>query len=363
MNPPAKPILAVVGARPQFVKAAVVSKALKESGIPELLVHTGQHYDERMSNVFFRELSIAEPAFNLGVGSGPHGRQTGEMLAGVEELIERVSPAAVLVYGDTNSTLAGALAASKMFVPVIHVEAGLRSFNRRMPEEVNRILTDHISDLLLVPTEAAADQLRKEGISGSAVCNVGDVMFDATLLARRLSDESAVLDTLRLSKGEYVLLTVHRAENTDDVDRFSAIVEAMEELALTVPVIFPAHPRTIARLRTSGTNLQRVRVIEPVSYLEMVTLESSARLVVTDSGGVQKEAYFAGVQCVTLRGETEWTELVTHGWNRLAPPDSAETILAKVFAGLNAQPGDDLQLYGNGRAAEKIAAQIKARYY
>ncbi len=315
MEPTRLKILAVVGARPQFVKAAMVSRAVlrhnERGGSPavvEELVHTGQHYDHAMSQVFFDEMGIPPPSVNLAVGSGSHGQTTGRMLEGIEREIEARLPDWVLVYGDTNSTLAAALAAAKLHVPVAHVEAGLRSFNRRMPEEVNRVLTDHVAELLFCPTRAAVENLAREGIA-RGVHHVGDVMYDAALafgeMARR---RSRILEELGLTPKQYHLATVHRAENTDDRARLSGILEGLGELARETPVVLPLHPRTRKRIGESGLEsvTGSIRLIEPVPFLDMVRLEQEAKVILTDSGGVQKEAYFHGVPCVTLRDETEW---------------------------------------------------------
>lgn len=358
-------IVTVVGARPQFIKAAVVSRAIRSgSGVHETLVHTGQHYDENMSRVFFGELDIPEPDLNLEIGSGPHGAQTGAMLAALERCFEDEAPDAVLVYGDTNSTLAGALAAAKLHIPVGHVEAGLRSFNRRMPEEVNRVLTDHISSWLFVPTQTAVDNLSAEGLEASRILRVGDVMYDAALYyGERAADRSRIRETEQLDEGQYILATVHRAENTDDLRRLTAVVDGLSEAGRQGTVILPLHPRTRAALVDADLLerlARRVRIIEPVGYLDMAELERAAALVVTDSGGVQKEAYFHGVPCVTLRDETEWVELVENGWNRIVPPTTAEAVTAGIASGLSAGPGRDVRLYGEGDAGERIVRALEA---
>lgn len=351
-------ILTIVGARPQFIKVAPVSRALREKGgVDEVLVHTGQHFDASMSDVFFFELDIAAPKHHLGVRARGHGAMTGSMLQALEPLMEREAPDWVLVYGDTNSTLAGALAASKLHIPVAHVEAGLRSFNRRMPEEQNRIVTDHLSDLLLTPTDGATRRLREEGIPDARIVQVGDVMFDAALYyADRAAEHSTVLAQHGLEAGAYILATVHRADNTDNPDGLRAIVDGLEAVAAEHPVILPLHPRTRAAFRRHGIALARVRAIDPVGYLDMVALESHAALIATDSGGVQKEAYFHGVPCVTLRDETEWTELVDLGWNRLASPTRAD-IASEIRAALGTTGGEG-RPYGDGHAAEHIARAI-----
>ena len=352
-----KKILTILGARPQFIKAAPVSRALAAAGLREQIVHTGQHFDAGMSDVFFEELGIPAPAHHLGISGGGHGVMTGAMLQALEPVMEQARPDWVLVYGDTNSTLAGALAASKLHIPVAHVEAGLRSFNRRMPEEQNRIVTDHLSDLLLTPTDGATRRLREEGIPAARIVQVGDVMFDAALYyAERAVERSAILAQHGLQAGAYVLATVHRADNTDELDRLRAIVEGLEAVAAEHPVILPLHPRTRAALDRHGLAFARVRAIDPVGYLDMVTLERHAALIATDSGGVQKEAYFHGVPCVTLRDETEWTELLDLGWNRLAPP--TRTDIAAEIRSAFGTIGRDGKPYGDGHAAEHIAQAI-----
>jgi UDP-GlcNAc3NAcA epimerase len=343
-------ILSVVGARPQFIKAAPVSRALRRVD-QEVLVHTGQHYDHGMSAVFFEELSIPEPDYNLGVGSGSHGWQTGQMLIRLEEVLLTEKPDWVLVYGDTNSTLAGALAAVKLHIPVAHVEAGLRSFNRHMPEEHNRVLTDHAADLLFCPTQTAVDNLSREGIT-QGVHLVGDVMYDAVLYNTSLAEErSDVLARLGLAPQSYALATVHRPRNTDDPRRLQDILAALAEIGY--PVIFPLHPRTRQRLsQLPISQFPNSQLIEPVSYLDMLTLEKHARLILTDSGGVQKEAYFFAVPCLTLREETEWLETVETGWNRLVGADRA----AIVQAACNFRPeGSPPAIFGDGHASERIA--------
>lgn len=359
-------VVTVVGARPQFIKAAAVSRAIQKlGGIQEVLIHTGQHYDHGMSDVFFYELGIPEPAVNLGIGSGRHGWQTGQMLAAIEDTLTRFLPDCVLVYGDTNSTLAGALSATKLHIPVAHVEAGLRSFNRRMPEEVNRVLTDHTSDLLFAPTRTAVENLAKEGIAGDKVHLVGDVMYDAALhFGKKAEKCSSILTQLDLKKNNYILATIHRAENTDDPARLNTIFHALRKIATHIPVVLPLHPRTRAVLKQSlqfDEVTGSLRLIDPVGYLDMVMLERNAALITTDSGGVQKEAYFYEVPCVTLRDETEWTELVKLGWNRLAPPHSVEVILTSIEEALSAGPGAMDSPYGSGNASMHIVDIIRHR--
>lgn len=351
-----KTVLTVVGARPQFIKAAVVSRAFAELGVREIIIHTGQHYDPSMSAVFFRELEIPEPARNLGIGSGPHGRQTGLMLQALEDAILEVDPSIVVVYGDTNSTLAAALAASKLHVPVAHVEAGLRSFQMRMPEEVNRILADRVSSFLFCPTPTAVDNLKREGIS-ERVFEVGDVMYDAALFyAGRAPDVSATV-ARDLGPKNFYLATLHRAENTDDPARMEAILTALD--VLDRPVVFPVHPRTRKRMADLGLSPQgSLRPVDPVGYLEMAALERDAAVILTDSGGIQKEAYFHRVPCITLRDETEWVETVEAGWNILAGAD-AVTITAATMLFRKRPPKGDIDAFGDGRAGEKIARMIK----
>lgn len=349
-------IVTVVGARPQFVKAGPVSRALRAAGLDETLVHTGQHYDELMSKVFFDELELPRPDVNLEVGSGSHGHQTGAMLARLEDVLVERRPDRVLVYGDTNSTLAGALAAVKLGIPVAHVEAGLRSFNRAMPEEHNRVLTDHCADLLLCPTQTAVDQLRREGLE-RGVRLVGDPMYDAVLAnaERARARAGSVAERLGLVRGQYLLATIHRPYNTDDPVVLRGIVDALE--AIGEPVVLPAHPRTRARLEATGAGAaSNVRWIDPVGYLDMLRLLADARRVLTDSGGVQKEAYFLGVPCVTLRPETEWVETVSAGWNVLVGSDPARIVeAARTF-----EPrGDRPAVFGDGRAADAIVAALR----
>jgi UDP-GlcNAc3NAcA epimerase len=340
-------VLSVVGARPQFVKAAALSRTIRIRH-QEILVHTGQHYDYGMSGVFFDGLELPKPDVNLEVGSGSHGGQTGAMLVGLEELIQKHSPDWLLVYGDTNSTLAGALAAAKLNVPVAHVEAGLRSFNRRMPEEVNRLIADHLADLLLCPSETAIANLAAEGVLEN-VHLVGDVMLDVLQWARRRLDANAsILQRLGLLRKSYLLATVHRAENTDDGGRLGRIVRALNAIEETV--VFPVHPRTRKMLADEDPLQPHVITIDPVGYLDMVALASGARLVLTDSGGLQKEAYWLRVPCVTLRQETEWVETVATGWNVLAGSDS-ERIVATVRSFV--RPELHPALYGIGGAAER----------
>ncbi len=355
-------VLTIVGARPQFVKAAAVSRAIGASNsadgrrIDERLLHTGQHYAPNMSAVFFAELGIPEPAYHLNVGSGSHARQTGDMLIGIERVIQSNRPDLVLVYGDTNSTLAGAMAAAKLGVPVAHVEAGLRSFNRAMPEEINRILTDSISDLLLCPSRFAVDQLGREGIS-RGVHHVGDVMFDSLLHHAKQSEaQSTAIARLGLVPGSFALVTLHRAENTDCPERLRELLNTLSRLPL--PVVLPMHPRTKAVLGADWTAGGGLNVIEPVGYLDILALIRAARVVLTDSGGMQKEAYWLGRPCVTLREETEWVELVDAGANWLAGT-SRERINAAFSWAKSWRPAGEPNLYGAGDAARKIVQLLK----
>jgi UDP-GlcNAc3NAcA epimerase len=352
-------IVTVAGARPQFIKAAVVSYVIRnQPGVAELLLHTGQHYDDNMSAVFFRELEIPEPAYNLGIGAGTHGQQTGRMLAEIEAVLLAERPDWVLLYGDTNSTLAGALAAAKLHIPVAHVEAGLRSFNRRMPEEINRVVTDHVSDLLFAPTETGRANLLNEGVSGSKIKLVGDVMYDAALFyGARAESVSTILERLALQPHAYILATVHRPENTDNPARLAALFQGLSAVAATRRVVLPLHPRTRLALERAGVPaayLANLDIIDPVGYLDMLLLEKNACLIASDSGGMQKEAYFYRVPCVTLRDETEWVELVASGWNRVCPPISADAVVSAVEDALHAQPGATGDFYGDGRAGQHI---------
>ncbi|HXK33140.1 MAG TPA: UDP-N-acetylglucosamine 2-epimerase (non-hydrolyzing) [Dehalococcoidia bacterium] len=348
-------LLTVVGARPQFIKAGPFSRAVRQRHT-EVLVHTGQHYDAALSDVFFEELGLPKPDHHLGVGSGTHGRQTAQMLERLEDVMRRESPDAVVVYGDTNSTLAGALAAAKLGLPVAHVEAGLRSGVRDMPEEINRIVADRLSTWLFAPTKNAADNLAGEGITDGVVVT-GDIMFDALLQHVAVAEQrSTALRDMGLTPGSYALATVHRAANTDDVRRLGEIFDALA--LLREPVIVPLHPRTKAALM--GTDIEvepPVRVVEPVGYLDMLMLQRHARVVLTDSGGVQKEAYLLGVPCVTLRDETEWVETLEGGWNVLAGAD-AERIVA---AAKRPRPaGEPAPVFGDGHAAERMVAALES---
>jgi UDP-GlcNAc3NAcA epimerase len=399
-------IFTIVGARPQFVKAAMVSRAIaahnanpaadllptafRPSPITEVIVHTGQHFDDNMSQVFFDELEIPKPDYNLGIGGGSHGQNTGRMIEAIENVLMDEKPDWVLVYGDTDSTLAGALAAVKLHIPVAHVEAGLRSYNRRMPEEINRVLTDHTATLLFAPTSTAIENLRREGFTNIAqngslyqpsqplqpvqpsplVINVGDVMYDAALFYAAKAEESGqIIQSLGLTPKNYVLATVHRAENTNDPQRLTAIIAALTEIARDLPVILPLHPRTRKMLETLPTSTPSptasrpspLACIDPLGYLDMVMLEKNAALIVTDSGGMQKEAFFHGVPCVIPRMETEWVELIELGWNRLASPDSAQAIVKVAREAMSSKPAGDARPYGKGKSAYLVVKVLLER--
>jgi UDP-GlcNAc3NAcA epimerase len=345
----ARRLLTVVGARPQFIKAAAFSRALAaEPGVEELLVHTGQHFDDNMSGVFFRELGIPAPRRSLDIHGGGHGQMTGRMLEALEQVMLEEQPDAVLVYGDTNSTLAAALAAVKLHIPLVHIEAGLRSHNRAMPEEINRVMTDHAADLLLAPTRTAIENLAREGLASRARL-VGDVMYDATLHAiaegRR---SSTIIERLGLTGEAYAVATVHRAENTDDEGRLAHIVGYLREAAKGRKVVFPVHPRTAGRLQAKGVDTTGLILTEPLSYFDLHRLVDGSQLVMTDSGGLQKEAYFHRKPCITLRSETEWVETVDAGWNRLwTGPE-------------HTGPRRDIPDYGVGAAAAACVVAIRA---
>lgn len=369
-----KRLLSIVGARPQFVKVAAVDRALNRHGgtIHEVL-HTGQHYDDAMSRVFFHELSIPAAKTHLGIGSGSHGAQTARMIEGIEQALIAQRPDAVVLYGDTNSTLAGAIAAAKLGVPIAHVEAGLRSFNKSMPEEVNRVLCDHCSAWLFCPTEAAVSNLRAEGIIDRAVAPassdhpcvslVGDVMLDSSLhFAGLVKERSHLIRESGLKENGFFLATIHRDFNADSPERLNALLNAMTACAEShgLPVVLPLHPRTRQRLGINGAmsiDPKRIRLIEPVGYFDMIALEMNARLILTDSGGVQKEAFFHGKPCVVLRRETEWTELIDHGQATLADADHERILEAVGHFMRNGAPTCP-PLYGDGHAADRIAALL-----
>lgn len=362
-------IITIIGARPQFIKAAMVSRALRaRQGVRELLVHTDQHYDENMNEIFFEQMEITKPDYNLNIAGLSHGTMTGRMLEKIEQVLIDEKPDCVLVYGDTNSTLAGALAAVKLHIPVAHMEAGLRSFNRKMPEEINRVLTDQCSDILFCPTETAIENLKREGIINTAnnttpyssplVVNVGDVMYDAALFfgdkAKRMSH---ILEDLNLESKAYILATVHRAKNTDDPARLMEIFEGLDEVARDIPVILPLHPRTRKLLGNINFSPSNLKLISPLGYLDMVMLEKNARLIVTDSGGIQKEAFFHNVPCVTLRDETEWVELVEAGVNVLVGADKAK-IMQGISRMMEKEIDSSSAVYGQGNASEKVVEML-----
>lgn len=347
-------IVTVVGARPQFIKAAPLSRALRAAGIQEYLLHTGQHYDYGMSQVFFEELGLPEANINLDARSGNHGQQTGQMLIGIENVLLEQKPDVVIVFGDTNSTLAGALAAVKLRIPVAHIEAGLRSFNRQMPEEHNRVLTDHCADLLFCPTQTAIENLRREGLT-AGIHLVGDPMYDAILMFSQVAaQKSTILQSLGLQKGGYLLATIHRAYNTDDPQALASLLEALQSLEETV--VLPIHPRTRRKIADFGLltaeKASNLRLVEPLSYLDMLVMEQNARLILTDSGGVQKEAYFFAVPCLTLRPETEWVETLADGWNTLVGLDAAK--IRQHVRHVPAPAAPPRLVFGDGNAAGRI---------
>lgn len=356
-------IVTIVGARPQFIKAAAVSRAIQQSkseNVSEIIVHTGQHYDENMSGVFFSELGIPRPTYNLEIAGGSHGSMTGRMLQAIEDVYLREKPDWVLIYGDTNSTLAGALAAAKLHIPIAHVEAGLRSFNMRMPEEINRILSDRVSSLLFCPTEVAVNNLAHEGIT-QGVSNVGDVMYDVALYYQDLArKQGTILQRLKLPQ-EFALATCHRAENTDDPERLRGIMVALSEISHRLPVVLPLHPRTRKLVGEYGLGkyLENLIAVEPLPFLDMIALEQAARLILTDSGGVQKEAFFYGVPCITMRDETEWVETVGLGRNTLVGASTSSIVSAATRA-LSSDPvtNEDQGPFGDGDSAEKIVNAI-----
>ena len=340
-------IMTIVGARPQFIKAAAVSRELrKRDGVREVLVHTGQHFDANMSDAIFSDLSLPSADLHLGISGGGHGEMTGRMLAALETAMLKVGPDWVLVYGDTNSTLAGALAAAKLHIPVAHVEAGLRSFNKRMPEEINRILTDHLSRLLFCPTETAIGNLRNEGVT-SGVHHTGDVMYDVLLHNLEKAKSGRALDRLGLQAGCYSVATVHRAENTDDDSRLRKVLAYLQDCAREKPVIFPVHPRTRQALARAGCDTSGLRLTEPLGYLDMLQLMASSVAILTDSGGMQKEAYFLRKPCITLRDETEWPETAEAGWNKLWTED-------------HYRPRREISDFGTGTASGTICDLLQA---
>jgi len=355
-------ILTIVGARPQFVKVAALSRALKKFNLEEVLVHTGQHFDENMADIFFRQMEIPEPKYNLGINSLGHGAMTGRMLEEIEKVLLVEKPSVVVVFGDTNSTLAGALAAAKLHIPVAHVEAGLRSFNMKMPEEINRILTDRVSNWLFCPTETAVKNLRREGFDNfnTKIENIGDVMYDVALFYSRISKKHAtVLKSLKKDSRPIVLTTLHRQENTDDLARLHSIVDALNELNDEFQVILPLHPRTQKILERENIRLN-FEPLEPVGYFDMIELLKNCAFVISDSGGLQKEAFFFKKQCIVIRDETEWTELVELGYNHLVGADK-QRILITAGEIKNSNPAFQEKPYGEGNAAKKIALFLKEK--
>jgi UDP-GlcNAc3NAcA epimerase len=353
-------ILTIVGARPQFVKAAALSRALKKLGVEEVLVHTGQHFDENMAEIFFRQMDIPQPKYNLGINSLSHGAMTGRMLEEIEKVLIAEKPSVIVVFGDTNSTLAGALAASKLHIPVAHIEAGLRSFNMKMPEEINRILTDRISNFLFCPTEVAINNLLIEGFENFDIniINSGDVMYDVALYYSRVSSEkSTIINDLGLSKKPFLLSTLHRQENTDDLERLNSIISALNTLSKDYQIVLPIHPRTRKILQNENIRLD-FEPIDPVGYFDMIELLKHCQMVITDSGGVQKEAFFFEKHCLVTRDETEWTELVDLHYNFMVGAETDKIIntvaeVEKTKAKFNVKP------YGDGNAADKIALVLK----
>jgi UDP-GlcNAc3NAcA epimerase len=348
-------IATILGARPQFIKASVVSSAFKSAGIYEIIIHTGQHFDSLMSDIFFQDLGLPEPDYHLNIHSLNHGAMTGRMMEKLEEFLLQVKPDWICVYGDTNSTLAGALVAAKLCIPLAHIEAGLRSFNRQMPEEVNRVVTDHLSQLLFAPTPLAVECLQKEGIV-EGVHLVGDVMMDSILTYQaKAKQTSEIIVKYQLQPNKFYLATIHRPSNTDDSHRLSSILDNLTKLDFSV--VFPIHPRTQAQIEKMGLshylNTNSILAIPPVSYLDMLMLESACKAVITDSGGIQKEAYILGRPCLTLRNETEWKETVEVGWNQLVQPETLCQAIANFSPSLEAPT-----LYGEGNASAKIAEII-----
>ncbi|MBC8376171.1 MAG: UDP-N-acetylglucosamine 2-epimerase (non-hydrolyzing) [FCB group bacterium] len=343
-------LVTIIGARPQFVKASVISKALRDAGHTEILVNTGQHYDDNMARIFFEEMGIPKPDYDLGVGSGTHASQTASTLVGIEKILFIEKPDFIIVFGDTNATVAGALAAAKCHIKIVHIEAGLRSYNRKMPEEINRVVTDVLSDLLFVPTQVAVDNLNREGIT-SGIYIVGDVMVDALITYTKIAEKkSHVLKELSLEKEKFLLMTIHRPSNADSDERLLSILKEVSRIDL--PVIFPVHPRSRTRVeklisQTDGN----IRIIDPVGYLDMMMLEKYASIIITDSGGVQKEAYLHKTPCLTVRGETEWVETVRDGWNYIVGDQLEQiSILSNNFP----KPKEWHPHYGDGTSSARI---------
>lgn len=349
-------IVTIIGARPQFVKASVISKALREVGHEEILVNTGQHYDDNMARIFFEEMGIPKPDYDLGVGSGTHASQTASSLVGIEKILITEKPDFIIVFGDTNATLAGALAAAKLHVKIAHIEAGLRSYNRDMPEEINRVVTDVLSDLLFVPTQVAQDNLNREGIT-SGIHIVGDVMVDALITYTKIAEQkSHILDELSLEQEKFLLMTIHRPSNADHDGRLLSILKEVSRIEL--PVIFPVHPRSRSRVEKLMSQTDgNIRIIDPVGYLDMMLLEKYSRIIITDSGGVQKEAYLHKTPCLTVRGETEWVETVSDGWNYIVGNELEKiSKLSNNFP----EPREWNPHYGAGNSSNKIVRVLEA---
>jgi UDP-GlcNAc3NAcA epimerase len=348
-------IVTIIGARPQFVKASVISKALRQAGHEEILVNTGQHYDDNMARIFFEEMGIPKPDYDLGVGSGTHASQTAGSLVGIEEILLTEKPDFIIVFGDTNATLAGALAAAKLHIKIAHIEAGLRSYNRDMPEEINRVVTDVLSDLLFVPTQGAVANLKKEGIT-AGIHIVGDVMVDALMTYTQVAEQkSCILDDLKLEKNEFLLMTIHRPSNADHDDRLLSVLREVSTIDL--PVIFPIHPRSRPRVeKLISQTAGNIRIIDPVGYLDMMMLEKYSKIIITDSGGVQKEAYLHKTPCLTVRGETEWVETVSDGWNYVVGDHLEQiSILSNDFP----EPKEWNPHYGDGQTSDKIVRLLQ----
>jgi UDP-GlcNAc3NAcA epimerase len=352
-------IVTILGARPQFIKATGVSRAFSRSrDVQEIIIHTGQHFDPNMSDIFFSELELKTPDYHLGIHGLDHGAMTGRMMERIETLLKETKPSVVMVYGDTDSTLAGALAAAKLNIPVAHVEAGLRSYNKLMPEETNRVLTDHLADFLFTPTEAAVNNLQEEGISKNKIYPVGDVMYDATLYYSKMAHEkSTILRDIKLEPKKFYLATIHRPQNADTPEALRLICQVLDKVAEKTRVIFPIHPRTRKMMNEFKIELKNAEYIDPVGYLDMIELESQSALMITDSGGVQKEAYFHRVPCVTLRLETEWVELVENQWNLLLPLSDVTEMVSEIHRQAGTI-GKDVQLYGSGEASVRIAETL-----
>jgi UDP-GlcNAc3NAcA epimerase len=357
--------LTVIGARPQFIKSTVVSEELQKSGIEEVCVHTGQHYDENMSGIFFDQLNMKKPDVQLEIGSGAHGFQTGRMLIEIESIFNQKKPDGCIVYGDTNSTLAGALVASKLHIPIYHIEAGLRSFNKKMPEEINRVLTDHISEILFTPTEIATNNLLKEGFEPGKIFEVGDVMLDSSLQFKtKIQNINRTLDTYGLQSEKYVLVTLHRPSNVDSKKTLLSLLSALDRVGNDLKILFPVHPRTSSKMlefKIDQSMFKNIKFVDPLGYLDMIALESQAKMIITDSGGVQKEAFFYRVPCVTLRNETEWVELVDSEWNFLLSPEGSIDELYESIVGRVGHKGKNCELYGSGDASKKIVSIIKSK--